>query len=177
MKRALQTTAVLLLGLLVAQCIATLQVYLSNTDLHRTLLVLKESGYLVVPNQQILPRLLSLKSAFWGGLFFTLSVGVLLTFLSWSMVWVWDRLFRGNRLVLCFCLLVWLTSIVLINGHGFCLVITLYFHFRSGSRLYSRSKAPRSRQKHSCLQGITSPRPASSSSPLVGESGEEPVFS
>jgi len=120
---------VLLLGLLVAQCIAILQVYFSNTDLHRTLLVLKEAGYLIVPNQQILPRLLSLKSAFCGGLFFTLSIGVLLTFLSWSAAWAWNRLFRGNRLFLYFCVLAWLTSLVLINGQGFCLLITLYFLF------------------------------------------------
>ncbi len=70
MKRAFKTAAVLLLGLVVAQVIATLQVYFSNADLHRTLLVLKEAGYLIVPNQQILPRLLTLKPAFWGGLFF-----------------------------------------------------------------------------------------------------------
>jgi hypothetical protein len=121
--------AVLLLGLFVAQCIATLQVYLSNTDLHRTLLMLKEAGYLIVPNQQILPRLLTFKSAFFGGLFFTLSIGILLTFLSWSAAWAWNRLFRGNRLFLYFCVLAWLISLVLINGQGFGLLITLYFFF------------------------------------------------
>ena len=123
------SAAVLLLGLLVAQGIATLQVYLSNADLHRTLLVLKEAGYLIVPNQQILPRLLSLKSAFWGGLFFTLSIGVFLTFLSWSAAWAWNRLFSRNRLFLYFCLLAWLISLVMINGKGFCILITLYFLF------------------------------------------------
>ena len=121
--------AVLFLGLVVAQVIATLQVYLSNAELHRTLLVLKEAGYLIVPNQQILPHLLSLQSAFWGGLFFTFSVGVFLTFLSWSAAWVWNRLFSRNRLFLYFCVLAWLTSLVLINGRGLCILITLYFLF------------------------------------------------
>ncbi len=120
---------VFLLGLVVAQVIATLQVYVSNTELHRTLLVLKEAGYVIVPNQHLLPRLLTLDSAFWGGLFFTLSIGVFLTFLSWSAAWAWNRLFRRNRLFLFFCLLAWLTSLVLINGRGFCLFITLYFLF------------------------------------------------
>jgi hypothetical protein len=129
MKRAFQTGAVLLLGLLVAQVIATLQVYISNADLHRTLLMLKEAGYLIVPNQHILPRLLSFESALWGGLFFTFSIGVLLTFLSWSAAWAWNRLFSRNRLFLFFCLLAWLTSLVLINGQGFCVLITLYFLF------------------------------------------------
>ena len=129
MKTRLRTTAFLFLGLLVAQCIATLQVYFSNADLHRALLVLKQAGYLIVPNQQILPRLLSFKSAFWGGLFFTLSIGVFLTFLSWSAAWAWNRLFRGNRLFLYFCVLAWLISLVLINSEGFCILITLYFLF------------------------------------------------
>ena len=134
--------AVLLLGLLATQCIATLQVYFSNADLHRTLLMLKEAGYLIVPNQQILPRLLSLKSAFCGGLFFTLSIGVLLTFLSWSAAWAWNRLFRGNRLFLYFCVLAWLTSLVLINGQGFCLLITLYFLFIPAAVFATAAKLP-----------------------------------
>lgn len=121
--------AVLLLGLIVAQCIASLQVYFSNAELHRTLLALKEAGYLMVPNQQILPRFLSLKSAFWGGVFFTLSIGVFLTFVSWSAAWAWNRLFGRNRLFLYFCVLAWLTSLVLINSQGFCILITLYFLF------------------------------------------------
>ena len=129
MKRAFQIAAVLVPGLVIAQLIATLQVYASNADLHRTLLLLKEAGYLIVPNQHILPRLLSLKVAFWGGLFFTLSVGVFLTFLSWSAAWAWTRLFSRNRWFLHFYLLAWMTSLVLINGQGFCLLITLYFLF------------------------------------------------
>jgi len=148
MKRAFKTAAVLLLGLVVAQCIATLQVHFSNADLHRTLLVLKEAGYLIVPNQQILPRLLSIDSAFWGGLFFTLSIGVFLTFLSWSAAWAWNRLFSRNRLFLYFCLLAWLTSLVLMNGRGFCFLITLYFLlipaivFSAAAKLSPQGKSP-----------------------------------
>jgi HEAT repeats len=126
---SIPSAAVLLLGLLVAQVIATLQVYVSDVGLHRTLLMLKEAGYLIVPNQHILPRLLSFESALWGGLFFTLSIGVFLTFLSWSAAWAWSRLFSRNRLFLFFCFLAWLTSLVLINGQGFCILITLYFLF------------------------------------------------
>jgi len=121
------SAAVLLLGLIVAQIIATLQVHFSNVQLHRTLFVLKEAGYLIVPNEQILPRLPSLECAFWGGLFFTLSIGVFLTFLAWSSAWAWNRLFNRNRLFLCFCLLAWLTSLVLINSRGFSIFINLYF--------------------------------------------------
>ena len=142
MKKGLQRLAVLLLGLLLAQCIATLQVHSSNLDLHRTLHMLKEAGYLIVPNQQISPRLLGLNSAFWGGLFFTLSVGVLLTFLSWSAAWAWNRLFRENRLFLCFCVLAWLISLVLINTQGFSLLITLYFLFIPAAVFTASAKLP-----------------------------------
>jgi HEAT repeats len=142
------SAAVLLLGLVAAQVIATLQVYLSNADLHRTLLVLKEAGYVIVPNQQILPRLLSLKSAFWGGLFFTLSIGVFLAFLSWAAAWAWNRLFSRNRLFFFFCLLAWLISLVMINGKGFCILITLYFLFiptivfAAAAKLLPQRKSP-----------------------------------
>ncbi len=142
MKRAFQTASVLLLGLVVAQFIATLQVYLSNAELHRTLLVLKEAGYLIVPNQHIFPRILSFESAFWGALFFTLSIGVFLTFLSWSAAWAWNRLFRKNRLFLYFCLLAWLTSLVLINGQGFCILVTLYFLLIPGAVFTAAAKLP-----------------------------------
>jgi hypothetical protein len=133
---------ILILNLFCRTGIATLQVYFSNADLERTLLVLKEAGYLIVPNRQILPRLVTLKSAFWGGLFFTLSIGVLLTFLSWSAAWIWNRLFRRNRLFLFFCLLAWLTSLVLINGEGFCLLITLYFLFIPVAVFTAAAKLP-----------------------------------
>lgn len=136
------SVAVLFLGLFVAQVIATLQVYLSNAELHRTLLVLKEAGYLIVPNQHVLPRLLGVESAFWGGLFFTLSIGVFLTFLSWSAAWAWNRLFRRNRLFLSFCLLAWLTSLALINGMGFCILITLYFLLIPATVFTAAAKLP-----------------------------------
>jgi Ca2+/Na+ antiporter len=148
MKRAFQATAAFVCGLVVAQIIATLQVYVSNAGLHRTLLVLQEAGYLIVPNQNILPRLLTLDSAFWGGLFFTLSIGLFLTFLSWSAAWAWNRLFRRNRLFLFFCLLAWLTSLVLVNGKGLCILITLYFLFIpvtvfvAAARLSPQEKSP-----------------------------------
>jgi hypothetical protein len=144
---SITSVAVLLLGLVVAQVIATIQVYFSNADLHRTLLALKQAGYLIVPNQQILPHLLSLKSAFYGGLFFTLTIGVFLTFLPWSAAWVFSRLFHNNRLFLAFCVLAWLTALVLVNTQGFCILTTLYFVFIPGivfvaaSKLFARSKS------------------------------------
>jgi hypothetical protein len=137
---SITSVAVLLLGLVEAQVIATFQVYFSNADLYRTLLALKQAGYLIVPNQLILPRLLSLKSAFWGGLFFTFTIGVFLTFLSWSAAWVFNRIFTNNRLFLIFCVLAWLTALGLINSRGFCFLTTLYFVFIPVSVFVAASK-------------------------------------
>ena len=57
MSRFSHTAKVLLLGLMIAQVIATVQVYLANVDLYRTLVAIKDGGYLVIPNQTIMPSL------------------------------------------------------------------------------------------------------------------------
>ena len=87
----------LLLGLLVAQIIATRQVYLSNLDLYRSLSAIQAAGYLTIPNQRIMPILQDFGPAFLGGLFFTFSLGVGLSLLSLAAAWVWHRLFSRSR--------------------------------------------------------------------------------
>ena len=117
----------LLLGLLVAQVIATIQVYLSNRDLYRNLSAIKAAGYLAVPNQRIMPSLQEFPSAFFGGLFFTLSVGAGLSLLSMGAAWLWHRLFSRNRYILIFFLLFWAGSLVELNHWGFSFIATCYF--------------------------------------------------
>ena len=121
------TAKALLLGLLVAQVIAAMQVYLSNLDLYRNLSLIKAAGYLTVPNQGTMPSLQEFAPAFLGGLFFTLSVGAGLTLLSIGAAWVWNRLFSRNRYILIFFLLIWLGSVVVLNHRGFSLGATGYF--------------------------------------------------
>jgi len=121
------TARALLLGLLVAQVIATMQVYLSNLDLYRNLLLIKAAGYLTIPNQRTMPSLQEFAPAFFGGLFFTLSVGAGLTLLSIGAAWVWHRVFSRNRLILIFFFLFWLGSLVVLNHRGFSFGATCYF--------------------------------------------------
>ncbi|MBW2564193.1 MAG: hypothetical protein JRE29_09220, partial [Deltaproteobacteria bacterium] len=45
------TARALFLGMLAAQAIATIQVYLSNVSLHNKITSIKDAGYLVIPNQ------------------------------------------------------------------------------------------------------------------------------
>ena len=119
----------LLLGLLVAQVIATIQVYVSNLDLYRNLSLLKVAGYLTIPNQRTMPSLQGFAPALFGGLFFTLSVGAGLTLLSIGAAWFWHRVFSRNRYMLIFFLLIWLGSLVVLNHRGFSFGPTCYFFF------------------------------------------------
>jgi hypothetical protein len=117
----------LLLGLLVAQVIAAIQVYLSNIHLYRSLSAIQAAGYLTIPNQHIMPSLQDFGSAFFGGLFFTFSVGAGLSLLSLAAAWVWHRLFSRSRSILVVLLLLWLGSLVVLNIRGFSFGATCYF--------------------------------------------------
>ena len=117
----------LLLGLLVAQVIAAIQVYLSNIHLYRSLSAIQAAGYLTIPNQRIMPSLQDFAPAFLGGLFFTFSVGAGLSFLSLAAAWLWHRVFSRNRLILIVFLLLWLGSLVVLNNRGFSIGATCYF--------------------------------------------------
>ena len=119
--------AALLAGLFAAQVLAGLHVYLSNRVLYRTLTAIKDAGYLALPNQQIMDRLQEFGTAFYGGLFFTLSVGAGLSLLSFAAAWVWDRLFSRNTIPLIFFLFLWAGSLAAANWKGFSPMVSAYF--------------------------------------------------
>jgi hypothetical protein len=127
--RVTYPTKALLLGLLVAQMIAIIQVYLSNLDLYRSLSAIKTAGYLTIPNQRTMPTLQDFAFAFFGGLFFTLSVGAGLTLLSIAAACLWHRVFSRNRYILTLFLLIWLGSLLVLNQRGFSFGATCYFLF------------------------------------------------
>ena len=120
---------VLLLGLITAQVLATIQVYLSNAELYRTLVAIKDAGYLTIPNQQIMHSLQEFGPAFFGGLFFTLSVGAGLSLCSLAAVWIWDRLTSRNKYLLIPFLMLWMGCLLAVNPRGFSPMVTLYFLF------------------------------------------------
>ena len=84
--------AALLAGLLCAQIIATIQVRCSNTLLYRSLEVLRDEGYLIVPNETVMVGLKGMGPSFVGGLFFTLTLGAGLACAGLACAWLWDRL-------------------------------------------------------------------------------------
>ena len=129
MSKCFYTAKVLLLGLVTAQVIATIQVYLSNTELFHTLVSIKNAGYLVIPNQRIMQSLLELGTAFYGGFFFTLSAGAGLSVFTLAAAWIWDRLFCRKKFFLLLFLIPWTGLIVGVNLKGFCPIVTSYFLF------------------------------------------------
>jgi hypothetical protein len=127
MNRCSYAAGVLLLGLFTAQVIAFIQVYLSNADLYRTLAAIKQAGYLTIPNQLIMYSLQEFGPAFFGGLFFTLSVGAGLSLFCLAAVLVWDRLLCRNKILLIPFLILWMGSLLVLNRRGLSLMVTLYF--------------------------------------------------
>ena len=123
----MKTFRIIFPGLFVVQIIATLQVYISDIDLCRTLDGIRSAGYFTVPNQHVASSLRELSTAFFGGIFFTLSVGAGISLLTLLAVWVWDRIFSRNRLLLVPFLMLWIWGLVETNSQEICPVVTSYF--------------------------------------------------
>ncbi len=87
------TPLIILAGLCAAQIIGTLQVFLSNARLYQTVMAVKNAGYLAIPNDLVAPSLKTVKAAFMGGLFFTLSIGAGVTVLALLSTWIWKYVF------------------------------------------------------------------------------------
>ncbi|MCG6878016.1 MAG: HEAT repeat domain-containing protein [Deltaproteobacteria bacterium] len=117
----------ILAGLLTAQIIATLQVYVSNRSIYLTLKAIGEAGYLTVLNQQTIAQLQKLSTALCGGLFFTLSVGAGISLLSFAAAWLWDRICVRRPIFLILMLLLWTALVAAVNIRGFLPFVTLYF--------------------------------------------------
>jgi len=118
---------ILFCGLLIAQILATIQVYLSNTDLYTTVSAVNAAGYLAVPNEKVMGSLQNFWPAFWGGLFFTCSIGAGICLGSMAAAWIWIRFFSRNKFVLFVFLSIWGGTLLIVNTQGLALFPTLYF--------------------------------------------------
>ena len=125
-RRAVFPAAELVLGMGIAQFIATAQVYFSNRRLFAQMTAVAAAGFLPVPNPQVLPRLLDLETAFWGGLFFTLSIGSGLALVSAAAAGLWRRFPSGRRLTAIGLAAAIAVMAVLLNRRGFDPWATLY---------------------------------------------------
>jgi len=107
--------------------VATVHVYLSNADLYGKLTVIREAGYLAVPNLGIMEHLRNLAPAFFGGLFFTFSAGAGISICVLAAAWTWDRLLNRNKVLLVPFLLLWAFCLLIVNIRAVCPMVSLYF--------------------------------------------------
>jgi len=101
MKHYFHPVYVLIAGVLSAQVLFSVLVYFSNSSLHQNLLAIKNSGYIVVPNELVMPTLQYIVPAICGGLFFSLTTGAGLSFITLFLFWVWRR-YSGQYWLLMF---------------------------------------------------------------------------
>jgi hypothetical protein len=116
-----------LVGLITAQCLATLIVFLSNQRLFEKISAIHNAGYLGIPNRLTAPLLISIDSAFYGGVLFTLSLGAGLSLLSFGAAWLWVYAFKRQRIVLPFYCLLLSFILFMVNHRGFVFFESLYF--------------------------------------------------
>lgn len=124
---AIHPVVILFLGLIIAQVLATIQVHHSNLDLYNTLTEVSSAGYLAIPNTQTMVDLQKFGPAFWGGLFFTVTVGAGISLVAMAAAWIWVGVFLRQKSVLVFFLSIWAGLLILLNSNGFNLMPTLYF--------------------------------------------------
>jgi hypothetical protein len=119
--------AEMLLGLALAQVIATLQVHTSNLSLFAKMTAVAAAGFQPVPNAAVLARLTGFETAIGGGILFTLSVGAGVSILSMAAAWLWTCLRARPRLAVGCVVGLWAVVMLSMNRQGFDLWVTLYF--------------------------------------------------
>jgi len=123
-----RVSVIILAGLLTSQLLGTLQVFISNRSIVRSMSALRDRGLLTVPNETLLAGLQEPGPAFFGGLFFTFTIGAALTVLTLALTQAVRPVREISRhylygslfLLLIFCLF-W------VNKNGFNPVGSAYF--------------------------------------------------
>ena len=70
-----------------------------------------------------------MKTAFFGGIFFTLSTGAGLTLLAIAAAWLWERLFSREKPFLVLLICIWILALAAANYRGFLPLVTAYVLF------------------------------------------------
>jgi len=119
--------AVFLLGLLISQILSFIHVHQSNIAYRDALDAITAAGYLAVPNQKAADGLPTYQAAWNGGLFFTFTIGLCLTFLSCLFAHIFRKLPVKRNLALLLPVSLWLFVVIKANLNGFS--SPAFFHF------------------------------------------------
>ncbi|MFO7557690.1 MAG: HEAT repeat domain-containing protein [Desulfobacterales bacterium] len=125
----LQFIKTFLLGISVAQVIATIHLYFSNQTYYKMLSAIHEAGYLAVPNLSVMQQIKGFFPAFFGGLFFTATAGLFLTAIAFAAAWIWNYIFSRSLIPLLLIITIWLTAFLMFNQKGISPLITAYLFF------------------------------------------------
>lgn len=112
-------------GLLITQGLATFFVRLSNSRLIQRVEAIEHAGWLALPAGPAAETLGQWRAALGGALFFTLSIGIGLTLATWSILYLWQRLFASRPRLLWIPAAVWLALAIAVNVRGWALFPTL----------------------------------------------------
>ncbi len=118
--------SVLVFGLGLSQLLSTLHLFYSNQILYQKILSISKAGYLAIPNDLVLGSLLSIKTAFLGGIFSTLTIGGGLTIFSLTAARLWVGRFSKRLSILAQFLVIWIVALIAINIDGFNLWASFY---------------------------------------------------
>jgi len=127
MKRLFYPAFVIIIGLLTAQIVFSILVYRSNTSLHQNLTVIQNFGYLTVPNEQIIPSLMQIGPAFFGGIFFSLTAGTGFTLLAFLLTTTFCFFQKTKKQVVTISLIFYIFLGVCLNLNGSNIPITVCF--------------------------------------------------
>jgi hypothetical protein len=113
-------------GLFIAQLIATGFVYQSNLEVHQMVLAAQANGYIAIPYGEAAAALTAWRPAIFGGLFYTLSIGVGLTLAAWAVWHLWILMFHRNKPLGMVFLALWAVVLVAANIDGPALFPSLF---------------------------------------------------
>ncbi len=114
------------IGMATAQAIATLFVHLSSNRIFMASSAIKDAGLIPIPTGAVMTTLKNFGVAFWGGLFFTLSIGIGLALVTWAIFRLWDFLFKRHPAVLMCYGILWVALLIYVNTNGVTLFPTLF---------------------------------------------------
>jgi len=124
-----QFIKIIFIGISVAQTLAVIHLYFSNSTYYKILSAIHKAGYLTVPNLSVMQHMKGFFPAFCGGLFFTATAGIFLTAIAYAAAWIWNHLFSRKFAPLLLIIAIWLTAFFIMNHRGISPLITTYLFF------------------------------------------------
>jgi len=116
----------LIVGIATSQAIASVHVHAACTALRDRVMAIQGAGYLSVPNAATARTLTDLAPAFWGALFFSLTLGAALSLISIGVVRIFRHMAKGIRHAYAPLGLIWFVLLLGINSQGFSPAATIH---------------------------------------------------